>query len=520
MRLRYLGVATYVAIIAGLSGACGGDVPPGTPYVPTAATGGSPPVGAAGTAGTAKPPVLTAGTGGVGIPPLATGGTPSVIIPPAAGTGALPPDAGAKIPCGPERVLKANCQNCHGAQLLFGAPMPLVTHADLMKMSRSQPTKNVAQVAALRMIDASNPMPPSSQKAMVATDKTMLQTWLEGGAKVATTAADLQCADTVDSSGTGYRHSSPATHDLAYFQNGLTEKPGEKCYEFQVHGRTGVTDATPYPVKTGEHYVQFYFKAPWGPDTVMTRYGTKFNNVQSVHHWLFFTTNRPESQAGTFGETVGTTLGEDSQLLAGWAVGGDHVEFPGDTGLELPSGGMINVQWHYFNQGTAPQTDTSRVQICTMPKSSVKNVASLTFLGTENFNGPLGMPAKTESKFTSTCTNDSGAPIFIYGFNPHMHKLGRHMTANILRVDGKKEVAYDGAFDFNSQITYILDKLIELKPGDKIESTCTFFNDTDRSVAFGESTNSEMCYNFTMSYPAKALDNGVISLIGATNTCW
>jgi hypothetical protein len=29
-----------------------------------------------------------------------------------------------------------------------------------------------------------------------------------------------------------------------------------------------------------------------------------------------------------------------------------------------------------------------------------------------------------------------------------------------------------------------------------------------------------MCYNFTMAYPAHALENGVPSLIGATNTCW
>ena len=42
----------------------------------------------------------------------------------------------------------------------------------------------------------------------------------------------------------------------------------------------------------------------------------------------------------------------------------------------------------------------------------------------------------------------------------------------------------------------------------------------DLSVAFGPSSNQEMCYNFAYSYPAGALDNGVPSLVGATNTCW
>jgi hypothetical protein len=29
-----------------------------------------------------------------------------------------------------------------------------------------------------------------------------------------------------------------------------------------------------------------------------------------------------------------------------------------------------------------------------------------------------------------------------------------------------------------------------------------------------------MCYQFALSYPYGALNNGVLSLIGATNTCW
>jgi hypothetical protein len=142
-------------------------------------------------------------------------------------------------------------------------------------------------------------------------------------------------------------------------------------------------------------------------------------------------------------------------------------------------------------------------------------------LGTENFNGPVGMPAKTTSKFGGTCLNDSGAPITIWGFTPHMHKLGRHMNTVVMRkASGMMEQVFDKDFDFNSQVTYILDAPIILQAGDSILSTCTFNNDTNAAVPFGPSTTQEMCYNFTMSFPAKALDNGVASLIGATNTCW
>jgi hypothetical protein len=117
--------------------------------------------------------------------------------------------------------------------------------------------------------------------------------------------------------------------------------------------------------------------------------------------------------------------------------------------------------------------------------------------------------------------NDSGAPITIWGFTPHMHKLGRHMNTVVMRkASGMMEQVFDKDFDFNSQVTYILDAPIILQAGDSIISTCTFNNDTNAAVPFGPSTTQEMCYNFTMSFPAKALDNGVASLIGATNTCW
>lgn len=45
-------------------------------------------------------------------------------------------------------------------------------------------------------------------------------------------------------------------------------------------------------------------------------------------------------------------------------------------------------------------------------------------------------------------------------------------------------------------------------------------NTSDYGVAFRPSTDPEMCYQFAFAYPAGALENGVLSLVGATNTCW
>ena len=73
-------------------------------------------------------------------------------------------------------------------------------------------------------------------------------------------------------------------------------------------------------------------------------------------------------------------------------------------------------------------------------------------------------------------------------------------------------------FDFNLQVSYPAS--ITIQPGESITSTCRYENGSPAPVAFGPSSNQEMCYQFAFSYPAGALDNGVPSLVGATNTCW
>ena len=436
-----------------------------------------------------------------GNPPVNPEVKPPVTSPPPTNT----PVANSQIPCEAKAVIAGNCQQCHGAAPMFGAPMPLAGVEDFHKPAPSDKSKKVHELALLRMNDAARPMPPGN--AMQATAKKTLTDWLAAGALAG--PATQTCSEMA----------SP-THDAAYFKNGLTPNPGETCYELRTHGGQTEADTTPYAVRPDEHYEQFYFRVPWKAGEVMTRFGAKYDNLKVLHHWLLFTSSMSAAKVGTHETTIGTTIGDESQLIAGWAVGGDHVEFPADTALELKTTGILNLQWHFYNSGTKPENDATIVQVCTVPSSMRKNIGSLTFLGSENFNGLVGMPPKTQSKFSGNCYNDSGGPITIFGFTPHMHKLGIHMNAVIKRKSGMMETVFDKPFDFNSQITYLLGTPIVLEAGETIISTCTFNNTTNLGVPFGPSTEQEMCYNFTMSYPKTALDNGVASLIGATNTCW
>jgi hypothetical protein len=258
---------------------------------------------------------------------------------------------------------------------------------------------------------------------------------------------------------------------------------------------------------------------PWNADVEMIRYETLYDNQQVLHHWLLYSVPGGAVD-GTFEPCIGTHLLQDAQLVAGWAVGSNDVEMPPDVGLRMPGADRsLLLEWHFYNSTGAIQEDGSGIRVCVVPKGVRAKTAGMTWLGTEDFNGPSGMPPGVESNFSGTCYNDSSEPITIFRVWPHMHQWGRNMQSVVSRVaGGLPEEVFNKPFDFNYQISY--ESNIVLQPGDSITSTCRFNNMSLGNVAFGPSSDQEMCYQFAFSYPAGALDNGVLSLVGATNTCW
>ncbi len=422
------------------------------------------------------------------------------------------------MPCDVATVVATNCQTCHGATPIGGAPMSLLSYDDFHKPAKTKPSLQVYELAKMRINAQSMPMPPGG--AISHDDFSVLDDWLGQGAP-AGTDADRACAGA----------KPPAdmnTGDGTYGK--LTALPGETCYEFPNHASTDKVDDTKYEVPTGEHYAQFYYDIPWAAGSVATRYGTDFDNEAVLHHWLLFTSDTTDNDGYHEVVPLPTLVGDSATLLAGWAVGGTNLAMPEHVGLELPDPGTVklNGQWHFFNSTGSVQYDHSAIQVCTMPASAVQHVATITWIGTEDLGGNkwfggAGMPPGQVSTFEGTCDPlregmNSTDPIHIIGFWPHMHLMGTEMKAIVNHQDGTSETIFDKPFDFNKQIHYMQD--YDLAAGDTLTAQCIFNNTTDHGVAFGESTHDEMCYNFTMAWPAHALENHVASLIGATNTCW
>jgi len=131
------------------------------------------------------------GTGGsIGIP---TGGNvgPDAGGPGPSGSGGSigGTSSGSSAYCDLQQMLRTRCDGCHSNPPVSGAPMPLVTYADLLAPARSNPARIVADVALERMQDPVRPMPPAPAPHATAAEVSILSNWIAAGSPVVCTSS-------------------------------------------------------------------------------------------------------------------------------------------------------------------------------------------------------------------------------------------------------------------------------------------------------------------------------------------
>lgn len=404
--------------------------------------------------------------------------------------GAAPPLVNAPmgdLPCDVAQVLTV-CQGCHTAPPRFGAPMPLVSAADLTAPAVSDPSRKVRDLVALRTHDEANPMPPSG--LLPDTDLAVLDVWLEAGAP----AGDTAC-DAVDA--------GPAPEPIG--EDALDCKVTQR---FRAHA-AGSTDGFHVPATAGNLYQCFTFASPFNGVMQGTAWAPIIDDERVVHHWLLYRTKTPQVDGGV----TPCNMPMDATVVAGWAPGGQNFVMPEDVGLEFPPANeWLILQLHYHNVGALTDADdASGVGFCTTDTPRAHDAGIFT-LGTLGINIPAGTVGHLESGMCgSLITKGLAQPVHIIATFPHMHELGVSFRTDIMRGsnDGPVENLIDVPhYSFDDQRMYPVDPPIEFRPGDAIRTTCRYDNPKPVAVRFGEKTEDEMCFNFAMLYPISLFTMG------------
>jgi len=186
----------YLILLLGAGAGCYGQIgDAGLPGAGGSGAGGAGSPPSAGTTGT-DPSSGAGGTGPAGSTGPAGGGS--------AGTSGTVADTG--LPCDVATLLSNRCWTCHGpTPAAVGLPS-LVTRAQLMAPSGSDPSKTNAQLAVTRMQNTASPMPPPPTTPASAAETATLNNWIAAGyptGSCGTTSGTGGSSGSGGSSGTG-----------------------------------------------------------------------------------------------------------------------------------------------------------------------------------------------------------------------------------------------------------------------------------------------------------------------------
>jgi hypothetical protein len=362
--------------------------------------------------------------------------------------------------CKVKHTLDARCIACHDGLGTAGAPMALKTFVDLQAPAPSDPSKKVYEIVGVRVHDTVRPMPP--QDPLTAEQLSEIDMFVAAGAPP---AADPTCP--------GNEPVGPAEP--------VWPTNCDETYMIMA-ASAGAKNRVAAGVET---HPQIAVAAPWGFEEVQAiAWRAITDNKKVLHHWILY--------------------GPSREFIFGWAPGKDTNEaLPSDVGVYLPSGSMT-LDVHYNNvTGTQSEEDASGVEICVLkqPNFRPKTATVTQRLSQYLISVPAGA---TDHKITGTCRH-TGEPVRLLSASPHAHRTANHMRFVVEKANGETIVMHDEAFNFEEQTTYAMTPPVVIESGDRIITECTFSNDTDRTITFGENTGNEMCFNFALYEPMGGL---------------
>lgn len=365
-----------------------------------------------------------------------------------------------------EPIVTQSCAGCHTRGGV--APFALQTYADV----KAQLPAVAAAVASGKMPpwmpDEDNCQPLRDSRKLSADERETLLDWAESGA----------------------REGNPVDHQA------LDSTPLELAWvDKQLELPTAYTPRS----DRVDDYRCFAVDLDLSAPRDLIGFDVKPDQRQEVHHAVLFAASREEAarldaeDAEPGWTCYGSAGGNISKILGGWAPGAGATRFPGGTGVGLYSGDVVVIQMHYNTSRTAPVPDRSSVAL-QFAKNPISYRALMFPMYVDDFAVPPHSMGYTKS-------NEAEVPLSnnVWGGIPHMHTRGRKIRVEKVSATGEATCLLDvPAWNFAWQQFYFLKapRGVTIEAGEKLRQTCTWDNDTDQTLQWGEGTEDEMCLSF------------------------
>ena len=220
-----------------------------------------------------------------------------------------------------------------------------------------------------------------------------------------------------------------------------------------------------------------------------------------LHHLLTYVTAPDEAFEG--GEADTTSVAR--RFLEGYAPGKvDAMTFPEDTGVFIPAGHKLSMQFHYTTNGKATVDETVLGLYMYDEPPTYEN---FTRSVAANFRIPA-YAKDHEVKAAYTFQED----VVVTGLRAHMHFRGKDMKFTAQMPDGRmQDLLSVPNYSYAWQPTYQLEEAMELPAGTKVHVTGSFDNseynpanpDPSKELTFGLQSWDEMFIGYWTYHAAE-----------------
>jgi hypothetical protein len=170
-------------------------------------------------------------------------------------------------------------------------------------------------------------------------------------------------------------------------------------------------------------------------------------------------------------------------------------QFPAGTAMELVANQTFDMNAHNFNKTEKPLTGEAYINLYTTPKANVTKVVKVLDLGNTNLNLPANQRTVVTKDFTFS-NNSKIVALF-----SHTHKLGEKFEILIKGGARNGEVVYTSTdWEHPLRKDFTPATYISIKKGEGLTSRITYFNNTNRTVNFGLTSEDEMGIIFGYYY--------------------
>ncbi|WP_166804997.1 thiol-disulfide isomerase [Nitrosococcus wardiae] len=378
-------------------------------------------------------------------------------------------------------ILQSHCQGCHHPG--EGTPMSLLNYKEVLPWAK-----------AIREAVLLKKMPPwyaekgvgkkfSNDRSLSQEEIGTLVAWADTGAKKGDLAAAPPPAKFADSWSIGkpdlivrppkpYRIPSKGVIEYTYVivPSGFTEDKWVSKVELKPSKREHVHHLIAWVRPPGSSYFEEYSVGDFFVPSVKIR-------------------ERRREGEGKF---------ERRQLLASYAPGGIPNRLEAGQARLIPAGSDFIFELHYTANGTAG-TDRPQLGLVFSDGPPRQRVFTTAALNSKFVIPPNASNHRVEASLTMS------AKAILLDMMPHMHLRGKSFEYRAVYPNGKSELLLRvPKYNFNWQLSYVLEEPLTLPKGTRIECTAYFDNswsnphnpDPTQEVRWGDQNWEEMMIGF------------------------